>query len=53
MTFLFRIGLGTLLSGAHLISEGMLQAAAEWYDYEQKDIFTLYLHFSFLRQQQH
>ena len=27
----FRIGLGTLLSGAQIISDGMLQAAAEWY----------------------
>lgn len=27
----FRIGLGTLLSGARFISDGMLQAAAEWY----------------------
>lgn len=26
-----RIGLGTLLSGARVISDGMLQAAAEWY----------------------
>jgi len=26
----FRIGLGALLSGAHLITDGMLQAAAEW-----------------------
>lgn len=25
-----RIGLGTLLSGARLVSDGMLQAAAEW-----------------------
>lgn len=28
----FRIGLGSLLSGAHYISDGMLQAAAEWYN---------------------
>jgi len=27
---IFRIGLGALLSGARHISEGMLQAAAEW-----------------------
>lgn len=26
-----RIGLGTLLAGARIISDGMLQAAAEWY----------------------
>lgn len=26
-----RIGLGTLLSGSKIISDGMLQAAAEWY----------------------
>lgn len=25
------IGLGTLLSGARIVSDGMLQAAAEWY----------------------
>lgn len=31
VTFQFRIGLGTLLSGAHFITDGMLQAAAEWY----------------------
>ena len=30
-TFHFRIGLGTLLSGARHITDGMLQAAAEWY----------------------
>lgn len=28
---LSRIGLGSLLSGAHIISDGMLQAASEWY----------------------
>jgi hypothetical protein len=28
----FRVGLGTLLSGARVISDGMLQAAAEWYN---------------------
>ena len=27
---IFRIGLGALLSGARHISDGMLQAAAEW-----------------------
>lgn len=27
----FRIGLGTLLSGSRIVSDGMLQAAAEWY----------------------
>lgn len=30
-TFHFRIGLGTLLSGARHITDGMLRAAAEWY----------------------
>lgn len=27
----YSIGLGTLLSGSRIISDGMLQAAAEWY----------------------
>jgi len=31
VTFHFRIGLGSLLSGAHHITDGMLQAASEWY----------------------
>ena len=31
---IFRIGLGTLLSGAHVITDGMLQAAAEWYGHD-------------------
>ncbi|KAJ0736979.1 putative malate dehydrogenase (decarboxylating) [Helianthus annuus] len=30
--FLTRIGLGALLSGARIVSDGMLQAAAEWYE---------------------
>jgi hypothetical protein len=31
VTFYFRIGLGSLLSGARHITDGMLQAASEWY----------------------
>jgi len=31
--------LGTLLSGAHLITDGMLQAAAEWYDVNLENCF--------------
>lgn len=40
-TFHFRIGLGTLLSGARHITDGMLRAAAEWYIYYLGTCFVL------------
>jgi hypothetical protein len=39
--------LGTLLSGAHLITDGMLQAAAEWYD-----VYLEYCLFLFIKSYQ-
>jgi len=35
--------LGTLLSGAHLITDGMLQAAAEWYDFNLENCFFFFI----------
>lgn len=36
--FLSRIGLGALISGARIVSDGMLQAASEWYELKQKHL---------------
>lgn len=40
VNFHFRIGLGALLSGAHLITDGMLQAASEWYAAEHYNLYA-------------
>ena len=40
--------MGALLSGAHFITDGMLQAAVEWYVYDYIVASVFVLSFSFL-----